>query len=121
MADNFLKKTMKNVREQGYAWPDDVLSIQSSDLRISVGRFEDLAGVANDHRGPVHVAMDLMIIMRDGGWFFRTTKANNIVWEYAKPPVVLDRNDDETVRALEGQGWESLSTIQRYLDKEAGL
>ena len=116
MADNFLKKTLKKVREQGYSWPDDVLAIQSQDLRISVDRFEELASVTNDHRGPVHVAMDLGIIMRDGGWFFRTTHVNNIVWEYAKPPVVLDRNDDEAVRALEGQGWERLSTIQRYLD-----
>ena len=116
MADNFLKKTMKKVREQGYSWPDDVLAIQSQDLRISVDRFEELASVTIDGRGPVRVAADLVVMMRDGGWFYRTTHVNNMVWEYVKPPVLLDHTDDEAVRALAGQGWERLSTIQRYLD-----
>ena len=115
MADNFLKKTIKAVKARGYDWPDDIAAIQSQDLRISVDRFEELASVTHDGRGAARVAADLMIIMNDGGWFYRTQHVNSMVWEYAKSPVLIDRVDDDAVRSLSGQGWERLLTIQRYL------
>ena len=118
MSDTFLKKTLKAVKAQGYAWPDDILSIQAGRLRLSIGRFEELAETAVDSRGPVQVAADLMLLMRDGGLFYRTLVVNNMQWRFIRPPEPLVEYSDDEVRSLSGQGWESLENIQRNLPQE---
>ena len=98
---NLLKETKESLRQVGYTL-DDIQSIQGNTLRISVERFIALADVdyGKDHSESPEVAVDLVIIMKDGSFFNRACNDGVEWWRHVKTPVILPEVSDDKVDSL---------------------
>lgn len=98
---NLLKETKKSLRQAGYTL-DDIKAIQGNALRISVDRFVTLADVyyGKSLTESPEVAVDLVIIMKDGSFFTRAYNAGFEWWRHVKTPVVLPEITDDKVESL---------------------
>ena len=112
---NLLKETKEALRNKGYSWPDDILSIQGSDRAISISLFEKLANVSYDNGyGGQEVASDLVILMKDGTWFERAEYDGSEWWRYQSAPKVNPVNDEGItmlVAKRSGMGWCTLEEL----------
>ena len=112
---NLLKETKEALRNKGYSWPDDILSIQGSDRAISVDLFKKLANVSYDNGyGGQEVASDLVILMKDGTWFERAEYDGSEWWRYQSAPKVNPVNDEGItmlVAKRSGMGWCTLEEL----------
>jgi hypothetical protein len=98
---NLLKETKQVVKKEGYKWPDDILSIQGLKRAISIGLFEKLADKEYDNGyGLQEVAEDLVILMKDGTWFYRGEYDGAEWWCYNKRPEALAVDDEGIVRVI---------------------
>lgn len=119
---NLLKETKEALRNKGYKWPDDILSIQGSDRGISVGLFEKLANVNYDNGyGLQEVAEDLVILMKDGTWFDRGEYDGAEWWRHHRHPEKLEVNDegvDRIIKAPRGYFWGTLKDVNTPLEED---
>ena len=98
---NLLKETKESLRQAGYTL-DDIEAVQGDTLRISVERFTALADV-DYGKAPSEspeVAVDLVIIMKDGSFFTRACNDGVEWWRHVKTPVVLPELSDDKVESL---------------------
>ena len=119
---NLLKDTETELERLGYTF-EDILSIQGKMHRISVERFKTLADkIYDEGYGGQEVAEDLLIIMKDGSWFYRSEYDGSESWMFTRAPQVIPEIHDDRVFSLfaKGAGWETLAEIN-MIDRPDGM
>jgi hypothetical protein len=107
---NLFDETIRVLKKDNYTF-DDILSVQGNKYRISVEKFIEIAKKTDydDGYGSQEVASDLVLLMKDGSFYYRFEYDGAECWKHSVVPKVIEHIDDDLINCLHGKHWPDMA------------